>query len=196
MSSTALNVVLLGATTACWVGVAVLHPDPTVPNLDAMPQMVHTSRYGAFAPNENFADGATLRPPVEGTLARGALPLHYAATREDAARAGEELNNPVSFADPAVLARGARVFGAFCLPCHGAEARGDGPVVARGFPAPPSLLAGHAVQLKDGQLFHVVTHGQGNMPAYAAQLSPEDRWRVVAYLRSRQGLPVARGDAR
>jgi hypothetical protein len=56
----------------------------------------------------------------------------------------------------------------------------------RGFPAPPSFLADHAMNLADGQIFHIVTYGQKNMPSHAAQVPAEDRWRVIAYVRSLQ----------
>ncbi len=56
----------------------------------------------------------------------------------------------------------------------------------RGVPLPPSLLADRPVQMKDGQLFHIITYGQGNMPANAGLLSQDDRWQVIVYLRSLQ----------
>jgi mono/diheme cytochrome c family protein len=51
---------------------------------------------------------------------------------------------------------------------------------------PPSLLAEHALKMKDGQMFHVLTFGQNNMPSYASQLSREDRWSVIGFVRSLQ----------
>ena len=42
------------------------------------------------------------------------------------------------------------------------------------------------MQMKDGQLFHILTHGQNNMASYASQLSREDRWNVIVYVRSLQ----------
>ena len=59
-----------------------------------------------------------------------------------------------------------------------------GPVAQRGYPPPPSLLAEHAQKMKDGQLFHILTYGQNNMPSYASQLSRDDRWNVVLYVRT------------
>ncbi len=56
----------------------------------------------------------------------------------------------------------------------------------RGFPPPPSLLTGKSPQTKDGQLFHILTYGQANMPDFAAQLSPARRWDVINYIRSLQ----------
>ncbi len=58
--------------------------------------------------------------------------------------------------------------------------------MSRGFPAPPSLVDQHAVILKDGQLFHILSYGQVNMASYASQLSWEDRWKVILFVRSLQ----------
>ncbi len=161
-------------------------PDQSKPNFEFIPQMAHGARYNAFAANPNFADGKTLQPPVPGTIARGEVPLHYVATAADAARAGEELLSPLAAGNLRARARGEQVYRNFCAPCHGSDAAGMGPVTQRGVPPPPSLLAPHAVGMKDGQLFHILTYGQNNMAAYAGQISREDRWNVIAYVRSLQ----------
>lgn len=166
--------------------------DPAMPNREFFPNMAHSVRYGAFSPNTNFPDGKTLRAPEPGTVPHGYLPLHYQATPEDAVRAGEELRNPFSWGDARTLKRGEFAYTTFCQPCHGSGGRGDGVVVYRGFPAPPSLLAERAVKMKEGQIFHILTYGQGNMPSYAAQLSQEDRWKVILFVRSLQGQAVSR----
>lgn len=191
-STRKLNIVLLLVFLASLGLNWAARRDPTQPNREPLPEMVRTSRYNAFAPNPNFADGKTLRPPVPGTIPRGYLPLHYTAAKEDALRAGEELQNPLASADAGAAQRGAFVFTNFCLECHGAAGRGDGPVTLRGFPAPPSLLAERALNMKDGQMFHVLTYGQGNMPSYAAQLSREDRWKAILFVRSLQKQAAAR----
>ena len=59
-----------------------------------MPDMVYSLAYDSFAPNPNTRDGLTLQRPVKGTIPRGYLPLHCAATEADAVRAGRELVNP------------------------------------------------------------------------------------------------------
>ena len=164
----------------------IFSSDPTKPNFEFLPQMAHSPRYNAFAPNPNFADGSTLQRPEPGTIARGSMPLHYAATPQDALRAGEELKSPLSFDNARARERGAFVFSNFCGVCHGAGGAGNGPVAQRGYPPPPSLLADHALKMKDGQLFHVLSYGQNNMPSYASQLSREDRWNVIIYVRSMQ----------
>jgi mono/diheme cytochrome c family protein len=183
-----LFLVVAVSVAASWI----LSADPTKPNFEFLPQMAHSPRYNSFSPNPNFSDGSTLRHPEPGTIARGSLPLHYAATSQDALRAGEELKSPLHLDNVRARERGDFLFSNFCAVCHGAGGAGNGPVAQRGYPPPPSLLAEHAVKMKDGQLFHVLTYGQNNMPPYASQLSREDRWNVILHVRTMQAaaLPV------
>jgi mono/diheme cytochrome c family protein len=181
-----VNVVLALGLTACLALIVTSQPDITRPNYEYLPEMAHSPAYSAFAANPNFADGKTLRLPVPGTVPRGDLPLPYAATPEDAQRAGAELTNPYAATDNAAVDRGSAVFTNFCAPCHGASGQGNGPVTTRGFPPPPSLLVEHAVKMKDGQMFHVLSFGQNNMASYASQISREDRWKAILYVRDLQ----------
>ncbi len=162
----ALNLALLAAFVLSVAANFAVRPDPSRPNLDYLPEMVHSVAYDSYAPNPNFADGKTLQAPVAGTVAR--------------------VEPPRALTPAAAVARGARVFQVFCAACHGGSAKGDGPVVARGFPAPPSLYAPNAMNMTDEQMFNILTAGQKNMPSYAAQVSPEDRRNVILYVRSLQ----------
>jgi mono/diheme cytochrome c family protein len=164
----------------------VVRPDPARRNFEIMPDMAESIPFDAQGANENFPDGQNLRSPVPGTIARGFLPLHYAATPEDALRAGEELTNPFATGDETALARGEFVYETFCRVCHGPEGAGNGVLTTRGVPPPPSLKAEHALAMKDGQMFHVLTRGQNNMPPYASQVDRDDRWRAILYVRSLQ----------
>ena len=69
---------------------------------------------------------------------------------------------------------------------HAGDGSGQGPVVLRGMLPPPSLQAVRAVQMMDGEMFHILTMGQGNMSSYAAQIAAEDRWKVIRHVRSLQ----------
>jgi len=180
---TAANVLLFLALVALLSLHFLLLSDPARRNVDVLPDMVRSVAYDSFADNPNFADGKTLREPVPGTVVRGLMPLNYAATPADAQRAGRELIAPVN---RNALQRGAVVYANYCETCHGPEGKGDGRVAQRGFPAPPSLLAPRALQMADGQMFHVLTWGQNNMPSYAAQIDRSDRWAAIAYVRSLQ----------
>ena len=168
--------------------------DPSRPNFEVMPNMARSIPADAFAANSVFADGKTLQTGAPGTIVRGLLPFRYEATEADAIRAGEELTNPFSADDAQAMARGAVVFGNFCHTCHGAGGNGDGPVTLRGVPPPLSYHDESALTKKDGQLFHILTYGQKNMPGYAAQISREDRWKAILHVRLLQQRAAAEAD--
>ncbi|MCB9873575.1 MAG: c-type cytochrome [Planctomycetaceae bacterium] len=86
----------------------------------------------------------------------------------------------------ASLERGSKVYLTYCISCHGPKGAGDGLVPQRGFPPPPSMLTGKSLQMKDGQLFHILTYGQGSMAPFASQLSRDLRWDVINYVRDLQ----------
>lgn len=188
-----LNIALCIAIVVVVALTWMLRRDFTERNLELLPGMVESVPSDAFAPNQNFPDGKTLQAPPPGTIPRSFTPVHYAATPEDAIRAGKELRSPFMQDSVAAIERGRNVFATFCQPCHGAGGLGDGPVVLHGFPPPPSLLAEKAMKLQDGQIFHIITYGQGNMPSLASQIAPLDRWRAVLHVRSLQTAqkPVA-----
>jgi mono/diheme cytochrome c family protein len=125
---------------------------------------------------------------------RGFQPLHYAAGPAEAARAGRELTNPLPDSE-LVHQRGDIGFQRWCSPCHGQQGLGDG-LVARRFPQPPSLVAEHARTMPDGQLFHVVSFGQGLMPPYAQQIETSDRWKIVRAVRRLQAAAAPPGPAK
>ncbi len=147
-----------------------LRPDPAKRNFDVLPDMARAVSYQSFSANPNFGDGKTLREPVPGTILYQWRPT-------------DERANPIAPTDARALARGEAVFRNFCQVCHGPAGKGDGAVAQRGFPAPPSLLAPKARGMTDGQIFHVITFGQNNMPSYASQVDVDDRWRVVLFIR-------------
>jgi mono/diheme cytochrome c family protein len=186
---------VLGLTLAVLV-VATwsLQPDPSRPNFEIMPNMARSIPADAFAASTVFPDGKTLRTAAPGTIVRGLLPFAYEATEADAIRAGEELTNPFSADDEQAMARGAVVYANFCQTCHGAGGNGDGPVTLRGVPPPLSYHDESALTKKDGQLFHILTYGQKNMPGYAAQISREDRWKAILHVRLLQQRAAADQD--
>lgn len=182
---TRLNLVLLGVLAVLIAANLAVDRDPARPARDYFPEMVYSRAAESYAADASFANAATLQTPPDGTIARGIVPVRFEPTPADALRAGVELTSPP--VDAVGLERGRVVFQTFCTPCHGGAGAGDGAVVSRGFPPPPSLLAPHARDMRDGQMFHVLTYGQQNMPSYASQIDTADRWRAVAYVRRLQG---------
>lgn len=167
---------------------SALTPRLDVRNMELFPEMVRSPARESFSSSAHLPGGLTNQPLVAGVVTRAATPFAYGAGAEESTRAGLELTSPLAGgASDADLERGRVVFDAFCSACHDATGAGRGPVVLRGLPGPPNLLADRARQLPDGALFHIVTRGQGNMAPFEAELTPLDRWRVVAWVRRLQG---------
>jgi len=146
-------------------------------------------RYEAYEKNEFFDNKMASRPPIEGTVARGSLrenaALYTGRTGAGGAQAALVDTMPIEV-NERVLARGQDRFNAFCAACHGLTGKGDGMVVRRGFRAPPPMTNDRLLEAPVGHFFDVMTNGFGAMPDYAAQISPEDRWAIVAYIRALQ----------
>ncbi len=164
--------------------VTACQDDPRKPGYEFLPDMAHSIPYDSFAANPVTPDGKTLQGPPAGTIPRGFTPYHYEKTPEEAERAGRELVSPIAKTEE-VLARGKKVYETFCAVCHGPEGRGDGPVIPK-FPNPPSFEADYFKTYPEGKLYHVITKGSVIMPSYATQISPEDRWKLVLYVRTLQ----------
>jgi mono/diheme cytochrome c family protein len=129
-----------------------------------------------------------LMEPQPGSVAIEESPYPYAQNEAD--RAGAELVNPLQ-ATPQVLAHGKFIYENVCIACHGPKGAGDGIVTAL-FPKPPSLMTQKVRDWPDGQLFHRPMRGQNSMPSHARQVSPEDSWAVIHYIREMQKVePVA-----
>lgn len=184
-----LFLLLMSLISATWF----LRRDFSESNIEILPGMVVSVPFNAFASNTNFPDGKTLQTPGRTSIPREFAPLHYQSTPEDARRAGAELTNPFAAKPQDVLQRGTNLFAVYCQPCHGSGGAGDGKIVQYGFPPPPSLLTEKAVGMKDGQMFHITTFGQNNMPSMASQITRLDRWRVITYVRSLQRQAIAAG---
>jgi mono/diheme cytochrome c family protein len=70
--------------------------------------------------------------------------------------------------------------------CHGRTGAGDGMIVQRGYKQPPTYHSERLRGVPIGHFFEVITYGYATMPAYASQVSVEDRWAIAAYIRALQ----------
>ena len=86
----------------------------------------------------------------------------------------------------ALLRRGKERFEIFCAPCHGFEGDGNGAIVRRGFPHPPSYYEPLLMAAPGKLFFDTITNGFGVMYSYASRITPHDRWAIVAYIRALQ----------
>jgi mono/diheme cytochrome c family protein len=124
-----------------------------------------------------FADGRGMRLPVEGTVARGFIPYPFMGETNPK----EVLSNPY-FPTKANLELGQRKFLTYCSPCHGNYAEGNSRLAGQ-FPNPPTLHSDRARNFEDGMIYHIITNGQNAMPSYASQVTREERWAIVNYIR-------------
>jgi len=155
----------------------------------AMHNMYDQARYDPNEPSTLFADGRSVRPPPAGSvaMAMGDLAATSSSRRgqqEVAARAAAAASAPR--VTPALLQRGQERFDIYCQPCHSRAGDGDGPVVRRGFPHPPSFHEQRLRDAPDRHFFDVITNGHGVMYSYADRVTPQDRWAIVAYIRALQ----------
>lgn len=128
-----------------------------------------------------FANESGMRVPPEGTVARGFIPYQFKGNR---AEAEKELVNPLDYTKKN-LDLGKTKFDIYCSPCHGYLAKGDSRLNGK-FPNPPSLHTNAALAYSDGRIYDIITEGQNIMPSYATQLSRQERWAVVLYVRALQ----------
>jgi mono/diheme cytochrome c family protein len=127
-----------------------------------------------------FSDGFAMRNPVAGTVQRGLLPYKFTKNPDESA----ELANPLEITK-ANLDLGKKKFDIYCSPCHGYFAEGDSRLRGQ-FPNPPSLHSEKVRQWTDGRIFNVLTDGQNVMPSYSYQLTRNERWAVILYVRALQ----------
>ena len=91
----------------------------------------------------------------------------------------------------ALLERGQQRFDIYCSPCHSRVGDGDGMIVQRGFPHPPSYFIDRLIKAPDQHFYDVITHGYGAMYSYADRVEPADRWAIIAYIRALQASASA-----
>lgn len=131
-----------------------------------------------------FANHRSVRPQVEGTVARGEQNADdYFHTGVIANVAQDKMPFPVTMD---VLLRGQERFNIYCTPCHSRVGNGRGMIVERGYKPAGDLLEARILQEPLGHYFDVISHGYGAMPDYAAQIRTQDRWAIAAYIRALQ----------
>jgi mono/diheme cytochrome c family protein len=122
--------------------------------------------------SELFRNGRVVQEPPPGTISREADMRDLMAQRP-----------PMSLA---LVERGRERFDIFCSVCHGYAGDGDGMIVQRGFPHPPSFHDSRLIAAPDSHFVDVITNGHGVMYSYADRVPVADRWAITAYIRALQ----------
>ena len=141
-------------------------------------------KFKPLQPSSFFSDGRSARTPPVDTVARGDL------RTDDALYTGKVNGKDVTeFPFPVtteVLARGHERYDIFCSVCHSRVGDGQGMIVKRGFPQPPSYHIDRLRNAPVGHFFDVMTNGYGRMFSYAERIPVKDRWAIIAYIRALQ----------
>ena len=131
-----------------------------------------------------FPDGRSVRNQVEGTVARSQpIADTYFFTGMQNGKEGDGFPIPVTMQ---TLERGQERFNIFCTPCHSRVGDGRGILVMRGYYQAANFHSERLRQAPAGHFFNVITHGIGVMPQYQREISPADRWAIIAYIRALQ----------
>lgn len=164
------------------------------PPLEIFNDMVRQAKLRPQVPNSFLPDGRSSQPHVAGTVSQQIGFLNndtWPGTVQNTGVVPGTTNFVATIPVPvtaALLARGRERFNISCLPCHGATGDGNGITKKIGaMPVVADLLAKNAVIIPDGQVFRIISDGKApNMQGYAANIAIEDRWAIVAYVRSLQ----------
>ena len=165
------------------------------PPIHLNPNMDFQDRYELQEENDFFKDRRAMRPQVVGTYAHGTVAAddvtheHLRQGKVDG-KFTDALPTGLSLSAD-FLNRGQARYQIFCTPCHGGAALGDGMVAQRGGLVVPNLLDQKPRSYTLGQIINQMVVGSKQMPSYAAQVPPNDRWAIAAYVRALQFAGVA-----
>ena len=156
------------------------------PPIELFPDMNRQPKLRPQVPNAFFADGRSSRPPIPGTIARGD---RYEDLPVNTGRVTGTTNFvetiPVEVTAK-LIARGQQRFNINCSPCHGEQGDGNGVVKKLGLATVANLHDKRIVELPDGEIFNTITYGKNTMGPYGANVTIDDRWAVIAYVRALQ----------
>jgi len=176
-----------------------------LPPLQIFPDMKHQPRYDPQHESTFFADGNASRRPVEGTIPLGyTLPGSYlqAGAKNATIQPTGFTNKPDYFntgkygdvygdgfpldVTEKLIKRGQERFDINCAVCHGKVGLANGVASQFGIAAIANLQDDRIRTMPDGQLFSTITNGKNTMGAYGPNIAVEDRWAIVAYIRTLQ----------
>ncbi len=157
-------------------------------------EMYDQAKVKPLAGSSFFADSQASREYIPGTVPRQtALKDHFHRADLDSTAIPYDASvaipadsaNPYPLTRP-FLVRGSERFNIYCSPCHGRLGDGEGMIVKRGMPHPPTYHSDRLRGVSDAYIYGVITNGFGVMYGYASRIPAEDRWAIIGYLRALQ----------
>lgn len=155
------------------------------PPIHINPNMDNQPKYKAQSESQYFENGATMRMPVAGTVARSEDYKDTIFYFGKDANGNPVTENPLTITMQ-LLKRGQNRYNIYCAPCHGRTGDGKGIVVKRGYLPPPNFHQDLVRNYADGHIFDVISNGIRNMPSYKHMIPVKDRWAIVSYVRALQ----------
>lgn len=173
-----IGMVLLAIGFSCvFAGLLTYWATKLFPVTVPMVHMLNQPRLDPQRADAFFKDDFGMRMPVPETVPRGQLP--YTIRNQDSAAA---LLNPLPRTN-FILNQGRQVFNNYCSVCHGILGNGTPTLTAAYGAKPANLVASKIIGYPDGKIYHVIMTGKDAMPSYAADLSEDERWSAVHYIR-------------
>ncbi|MFN5377787.1 MAG: c-type cytochrome [Ignavibacteria bacterium] len=161
----------------------------TNPPIEIQPNLDHQFKAIPQSPNSFFADGKSLREPVEGAVPRNTQYYTLGPGDIDAAETANVEPADLPKNSEFVLARGQNRFNTFCSPCHYFNGESEKSAVSlKGWAGIPNLTRPETAALSNARIFHIISAGQNLMPSYADKIDAIDRWAIIRYLRTLQGV--------
>jgi len=178
--------------------------DKRSPGRVYMPDMAYSRAYESYAEHDStsfttdpFNKGGKLiyynSSPVAGTIRKGEKSYPYTMPNDsNGYRMSASIKNPFDSISAADLAEAGRLYNINCGICHGEKGAANGPMAIAGhIGGVANIASGEKAELADGTMFHVMTYGRNQMGSYASQLSREQRWMIVKYIRTLQNPKAA-----
>ena len=214
------SLIIIGAALSAFT-ITSCFRDAKKPGIEYMPDMAHPVSVETYdeSKNPDISAGRTSEKfsalqPVKGTVptAQGMLPFKndeydnttsYKPYHHEFSPEGEKASdadkNPLEV-NKINLTEGKRLFDIYCAPCHGKEGNADGTVTIannHAFPmgAPFSYFTDANLALTEGHMFYITQYGRNSMGSYASQLNPNERWKVIMYVKQMQADYVAKNSA-
>lgn len=198
--------IIVSFITTCFIVISCGGGQGENPGRVYMPDMGYSRAYETYGYN-NIEEYEFLKNkgvlynglPVPGTMARGDVPMYPYPGNDSGYVMSVNFRNPLDSISAEQNKEAERLYLINCAICHGTKLDGNGPLWNGGdgpYPAAPrNLLDDYSKKLADGQYYHVITFGKGQMGSYAAQVKPEQRWWIINYIRGIQSGAVTVADS-
>ena len=163
-----------------------------------MPDMAYSRAYETYAERDSSTFSMNIQErggskifynamPATGTIKRGEFMPYTLPNDSNGYKMSAMVPNPITSMTEDQMKEAGRLFNINCAICHGEKAQGNGPISTSGkIGGIANLTLDSYVKMADGTMFHSLTYGKNNMGSYASQLTREQRWMIVKYIRTLQ----------